>query len=109
MAETLREIIDHAEAGGDWDAVADWCEKFDWAQAEGRPTAEFYLEISAEAAAGAAEQQSEATHAQLLEALAAARGAGVSWERIGRILGITSRAAQQRYGTPTEAGKAGTP
>ena len=50
MTETLREITDHAEAGGDWDAVADWCEKFDWAQAEGRPTAEFYLEITAEAA-----------------------------------------------------------
>ncbi|MCQ3812647.1 MAG: hypothetical protein KTV68_19090, partial [Acidimicrobiia bacterium] len=44
MSETLRELIDSAEASGGWDAVADWCERFDCAQAEGHPAAEFYLE-----------------------------------------------------------------
>lgn len=97
MPETLRELIDSAEACGDWDAVADWCERFDWAQAEKLPAAEFYLEIAAAAAAGATERQSEATGAQILEALTAARGAGVSWERIGEILDMTVQAAQQCY------------
>lgn len=105
MSKTLRELIDSAEASGDWDAVADWCEGFDWAQAEGLPAVEFYLEVAAAAAAGATEQQSEVTGAQLLEALTAARGVGVSWERIGEILGMTSRAAQQRYEMSTEAEK----
>ena len=106
MSETLRELIDNAESGEGWDAVADWCERFDWAQAEGLPTAEFYLEIAAAAAAGATEQQPEATDAQLLEALSAARGAGVSWKRIGEILGMTSWAAQQRYETSGKVGEA---
>ena len=105
MSQTLRQLIDSAEASGDWNAVADWCEGFDWAQADGLPAAEFYLEIAAAAAAGATEQQSEATDAQFLEALAAARGVGVSWERIGEILGMTSQAAQHRCETSTEADK----
>ena len=109
MSETLRELIDSAEASGGWDAVADWCERFDWARAEEFPTAEFYLEIAAAAASGAAEQQSETTGAQLLEALTAARNAGVSWERIGEILDTTGHEAQQRYKalTDTPAAAAG--
>ena len=110
MSKTLRELIDSAEASGDWDAVADWCEGFNWAQAEGLPAVEFYLEVAAAAAAdGATEQQSEVTGAQLLEARTAARGVGVSWEWIGEILGITSRSAQQRYEMSTEAEKAVAP
>ena len=103
MSETLRELIDSAKASGDWEAVADWCEGFDWAEAEGLPAVEFYLEIAVAAAAGATEQQSEVTGPQLLETLTAARDAGVSWERIGEILGTTSQAAQQRYATWTES------
>ena len=67
-----------------------------------RSTVEFYLEIAAAAAAGATEQQSEVTGAQLLEALAAARSAGVSWEPIGEILGMTAWAAHQCYETSTK-------
>ena len=26
MSETLQELIDSAEASGDWSAVADWCD-----------------------------------------------------------------------------------
>ena len=31
--------------------MADWCEQFDWAQAEEIPAAEFYLELAAAATA----------------------------------------------------------
>lgn len=34
---------------------------------------------------------------ELTDSAEAARSAGVSWERIGEILGMTARAAQQRY------------
>ena len=85
MPDTLRELIDSAEASGDWDAVADWCEQFDWAQAEGIPAAEFYLEF------------------------AAARSNGVSWGRIGEILGVTSEEAQQHYAVSTDAHAAAAP
>ena len=109
MSETLRELIDSAEASGSWDAVADWCEEFDWAQTEGIPTAEFYLRIAATAAAEAAEEQSEATGAQLREAVAAARNSDVSWEQIGEVLGMTSQDAQQGYETPAKSDKGGMP
>ena len=102
MPGTLRELIDSAEASGDWDAVADWCEQFDWAQAEGTPAAEFYLELAASATA-ASGQQPAVTGPQLLEAVAAARSNGVSWGRIGEILGVTSKEAQQYYAVSTDS------
>ena len=108
MSGTLRELIDSAEASGDWDAIADWCEQFDWAQAEGTPAAEFYLELAA-AATAASGQQSAVTRPQLLEAVAAARRNGVSWGRIGEILGVTSEDAQQHYAVATEAHTAAAP
>ena len=40
---------------------------------------------------------------QVAEAVVAARRAGVSWKRIGAELGISAQAAQQRYGSLTEA------
>ena len=102
MPGTLRELIDSAEASGDWDAVADWCEQFNWAQAEGTPAAEFYLEFAASATA-ASGQQPAVTGPQLLEAVAAARSNGVSWGRIGEILGVTSKEAQQHYAVSTDS------
>lgn len=44
MSKTLRELIDDARVSGDWDAVADWCESFDWSQAEEVPVDEYLLE-----------------------------------------------------------------
>ena len=98
----LRELIDSAEASGDWDAVADWCEQFDWAQVETTPASEFYLVLAA-AATAAAGGQPTVTRPQLLEAVAAALSNGVSWGRIGEILGVTSEEAQQRYAISTDA------
>ena len=37
----------------------------------------------------------------LREAIAAARAAGHSWDAVGRVLGVSRQAAQQRFGTPT--------
>ena len=108
MPGALRELVDSAEASGDWDAVADWCEQFDWAQAEGTPAAEFYLELAA-AATAASGQQSAVTRPQLLEAVAAARRNGVSWGRIGEILGVTSEEAQQHYAVSTDDHTAAAP
>ena len=40
---------------------------------------------------------------QLLVNVIAARAAGVSWQKIGALLGTSAQAAQQRYGTVVEA------
>ncbi|MEP7114143.1 MAG: hypothetical protein ABI862_12825 [Ilumatobacteraceae bacterium] len=40
---------------------------------------------------------------QLVDTVITARGAGLSWQRIGAILGTSAQAAQQRYGTVVEA------
>lgn len=39
---------------------------------------------------------------QVADAVVAARRAGLSWARIGKELGVSAQAAQQRYG-PVEA------
>ena len=104
MSETLRELIDNAEASGDWSAVADWCESFDWTQAREVPVVEFYLERAAAVAASG--RGASAGPQQLVEAVTAARRAGASWERIGQILGTTGREAQQRYESLTDTAAA---
>jgi hypothetical protein len=38
-----------------------------------------------------------------VEAVAAARSKGLSWQRIGDILGTSAQAAQQRYGAAVES------
>ena len=71
MSKTLRELTDSAEASGDWDAVADWCEGFKWAQAEGLPAVEFYLEVAAAAADGAAGRSGRADVSERIEEILA--------------------------------------
>jgi hypothetical protein len=39
---------------------------------------------------------------QVVEAVTAARIAGLSWARIGELLGTSAQAAQQRYGSLIE-------
>ncbi|WP_420619567.1 hypothetical protein [Candidatus Poriferisocius sp.] len=89
MPRSLRELITDAEASGNWDAVADWCETFDWSEAEEVPVAEFYLRCAA-----AAHPRNES---QITEAVSNARADGTPWPRIAQILGITAQAAQQHY------------
>ncbi|GAA2366518.1 hypothetical protein [Dactylosporangium salmoneum] len=66
------------------------------AELEHDPTA--YLRLVA-ASRVAAEESSRL----LREAIAGARGAGHSWDTLGRLLGVSRQAAQQRFGTPSEA------
>jgi hypothetical protein len=40
---------------------------------------------------------------QILDAVTAARTKGISWQRIGEILGTSAQAAQQRYGAVIES------
>jgi hypothetical protein len=39
---------------------------------------------------------------QIVDAVIAARNAGISWARIGDMLGTSAQAAQQRYGDVVE-------
>ena len=89
MTQSLGELIANAKASGDWDAVADWCEHFDWSEGEDIPVAEFYLGCAA-----AARPRNES---QIIEAVSAARANGTSWPRIGQILGTSPQAAQEHY------------
>lgn len=65
MSKTIRELIDDARASGDWDAVADWCESFDWSQAEEVPVDEYLLERAVRQRASGESQISEAVAAVL--------------------------------------------
>lgn len=89
MTQSLRELIAEAEASGDWDAVADWCETFEWSEGEDIPVAEFYFGCAA-----AARPRDEL---QIIEAVSAARANGTSWTRIGQILGTAPQVAQKQY------------
>lgn len=65
MSKTIQELIDDARASGDWDAVADWCESFDWSQAEEVPVDEYLLERAVRQRASGESQISEAVAAVL--------------------------------------------
>lgn len=60
------------------------------------PGASLTLIVSARVAA-------EQTSQLLRDAVSSARGAGHSWDTIGRLLGVSRQAAQQRFGTPGPA------
>ena len=90
MLQTVREIIDDAKASGDWNAVADWFEDFDWSQAEEIPISEFVLWRDVRMGGHGEDQVGEA--------VAATRAGGTTWDRIGEILGTSGPEARQRYG-----------
>ncbi|MXW61877.1 MAG: hypothetical protein F4003_08880 [Acidimicrobiaceae bacterium] len=98
MPRSLRELTEDAEASGNWDAVADWCENFDWSEAEEIPVAEHYLRCAA-----ATRPQDEA---KLIAAVSAARTAGTPWPRIAKILNASPQAVQEQYAPLIEAAAA---
>lgn len=51
----------------------------------------------------ASREAAEQTSALLRQAVASARSAGHSWDDIGRLLGVSRQAAQQRFGPPVSA------
>ncbi len=89
MPRTIQDILDHA------DELAARFENLDADDAEEVPVEEYLLQRAVVARARSEQQ--------VLEAVAKARTSGVSWQRIGALLGTSAQAAQQRYGAMLEA------
>ncbi len=83
MPRSLQEILDHGEE------LAQRFEDYEPKDGDERPVEEYLLERAA-----IARSRSER---QVVDAVAAARTKGMSWQRIGAILGTSAQAAQQRY------------
>jgi hypothetical protein len=88
MPRSIQDILDHA------DQLAERFENFDPDDAV-EISVEEYLLRRAVIARARSEQQ-------LLDAVAKARSAGVSWQKIGTLLGTSAQAAQQRYSAALE-------
>ncbi len=88
MPRSLQEILDHA------DELARRFEAYEPSEGEERPVEEYLLQRAAVARARSEQQ--------VLDAVTAARASGISWARIGRLLGTSAQAAQQRYGPVVE-------
>jgi hypothetical protein len=88
MPKSIQEILDHA------DDLARRFEEYEPGDGDERPVEEYLLERAALVRAR--------SEGQVVEAVVAARAAGVSWARIGHLLGTSAQAAQQRYGEVVE-------
>jgi len=88
MPRSIQEILDHA------DQLAHRFETYEPAQGDERPVEEYLLQRAAVARAR--------SERQVLDAVSAARAAGIPWARIGKLLGTSAQAAQQRYGPVVE-------
>jgi hypothetical protein len=89
MPRSIQEILDHG------DELAKRFEEYEPKSGDERPVEEYLLERATVARAR--------SERQVLDAVTGARSKGVSWQRIGEILGTSAQAAQQRYGTAVEA------
>ncbi|QQS26090.1 MAG: hypothetical protein IPM43_07010 [Actinomycetota bacterium] len=88
MPRSIQEILDHA------DELAKRFEDYEPADSD-ELTVETVLLRRAVLARARSERD-------VIDAVTAARGAGLSWAAIGAILGTSAQAAQQRYATLTE-------
>lgn len=88
MPRSIQEILDHA------DELAQRFEDYQPGPDDERPVEEYLLERAALARARG--------ERQIIDAVTAARSKGVSWQRIGELLGTSAQAAQQRYGAVIE-------
>jgi hypothetical protein len=89
MPRSIQEIVDHA------DQLAELFENLDPDQVEEVPVEEYLLQRAVVARARSEQQ--------LVEAVARARTAGATWQKIGTLLGTSTQAAQQRYGAVLES------
>ena len=89
MPRSIQEILDHA------DELAQRFEDYEPDPDDERPVEEYLLERAALARARG--------ERQILDAVTAARTKGLSWQRIGELLGTSAQAAQQRYAAVIEA------
>lgn len=85
MPRSIQDILDHA------DDLAQRFEDYEPNAQDEVAVAEYLLRRGALARAR--------SERQIMEAVAEARRAGLSWKRIGSVLGISAQGAQQRYGT----------
>jgi hypothetical protein len=83
MPRSIQDIIDHA------DELAHQFEQLNDEEAVEVPVEEYLLHRAVIARA-----RSEQA---LLKAVAGARASGMSWQRIGAVLGTSTQAAQQKY------------
>jgi hypothetical protein len=88
MPRSIQEILDHA------DELAARFERYEPDRAHERPVEEYLLERAVIDRAR--------SERQIIDAVTAARGVGLSWQRIGRLLGTSAQAAQQRYASLVE-------
>jgi len=88
MPRSIQEILDHA------DELAKRFEDYEPDEGDERPVEEYLLERAVLARAH--------SERQILDAVAAARAAGIPWAKIGELLGTSAQAAQQRYGAVVE-------
>jgi hypothetical protein len=93
MPRSIQEILDHA------DQLAQRFEAYEPAEGDELAVEEYLLERAAVARARG--------ERQVLDAVAAARAAGIPWARIGELLGTSAQAAQQRYGPLVTKGRRG--
>jgi hypothetical protein len=84
MPRSIQEILDHA------DRLAQQFEEYEPGPGDERSVEEYLLQRAALARAR--------SERQIIDAVAAARSAGMPWSRIGELLGTSAQAAQQRYG-----------
>jgi hypothetical protein len=88
MPRSIQDILDHA------DQLAEQFENFDPDAAVEIPVEETLIRRAVIARARSEQQ--------LLDAVALARSAGISWQKIGALLGTSAQAAQQRYSAALE-------
>ena len=89
MPRSIQEILDHG------DELAARLEGYEPQAGDERPVEEYVLERATIARAR--------SERQVLDAVVVARSKGMSWQRIGAILGTSPQAAQQRYGSELES------
>jgi len=88
MPRSIQDVLDHA------DELAARLEAYEPSSGDEQPVEEYLLGRAAVARAH--------SERQIVEAVVAARSKGVSWQRIGQLLGTSAQAAQQRYGVMVE-------
>ena len=84
MPRSIQEIIEHA------DDLARQFEDFNPEDASEMPVEEYVLHRAVVARARSEQQ--------LIDAVARARSAGLTWQKVGDLMGTSAQAAQQRYG-----------
>ncbi|MFP3882777.1 MAG: hypothetical protein ACLFRT_01630 [Actinomycetota bacterium] len=88
MPRSIQDILDHA------DELAKKFEDYEPGEGDQVPVEEYLLRRAALTRAR--------SEREVVDAVAAARSAGISWSKIGEVLGTSAQAAQQRYGTVVE-------